>query len=421
MTIDDLGADTRAGDDLGALYRDLHQNPELSFQEERTAGVVAGRLQALGYETTTGVGRTGVVGVLRNGDGPTALLRADMDALPMQEKTGLPYASTVRGVDHEGHAVDVFHACGHDVHVTCLLGAAAKLAGSRGSWAGTALVVFQPAEELGRGAQAMIDDGLFARFGRPEVVLGQHVVPLPAGFLALRPGPAFAAADSVKVRMFGQGGHGSRPETTVDPVVMAAATVMRLQTVVSREVAGTDTAVVTIGALRAGTKENIIPDEAELLISIRTFDPTVRDRVLGAITRIVRAEAAASGAPRDPEATLVDGFPAVVNDPNACARTRPGLEVVVGADRVVDPGLVTGSEDVGLLASASGAPCVFWLLGGAEPAAFATVRSADDMAAVVAEQPSNHSPFYAPVVEPTLAVGVSALVEAARIWLPRSS
>jgi hippurate hydrolase len=267
----------------------------------------------------------------------------------------------------------------------------------------------------------MIDDGLFARFGRPDVVLGQHVAPFPAGFLALRPGPAFAAADSVKVTMFGQGGHGSRPETTVDPVVMAAATVMRLQTVVSREVAGTDTAVVTVGALRAGTKENIIPDEAELLISIRTFDLGVRDRVLGAITRIVRAEAAASGAPRDPEVTLVDGFPAVVNDMNACARTRPGLEAVVGADRVVDPGLVTGSEDVGLLASGSGAPCVFWLLGGAEPAAFATVRSADDMAAVVAEQPSNHSPFYAPVVEPTLAVGVAALVGAARIWLPRST
>ena len=185
-------------------------------------------------------------------------------------------------------------------------------------------MVFQPAEELGRGAQAMIDDGLFTRFGRPDVVLGQHVAPFPAGFLALRPGPAFAAADSVKVRMFGQGGHGSRPETTVDPVVMAAATVMRLQTVVSREVAGTDTAVVTVGALRAGTKENIIPDEAELLLSIRTFDAAVRDRVLGAITRIVRAEAAASGAPRDPEITLVDGFPAVVNDVAACARTRPG-------------------------------------------------------------------------------------------------
>jgi amidohydrolase len=404
---------------LAELYRDLHRHPELSFQEHRTAAVVADHLGASGFETTTGVGGTGVVGVLRNGDGPTALLRADMDALPMQEKTGLPYASDVRGVDHLGHEVDVFHARGHDIHVTCLVGAARQLAEDRATWAGTLMVVFQPAEELGRGARAMIDDGLFERFGRPDVVLGQHVAPFPAGFLALRPGPAFAAADAVRVTMFGRGGHGSRPETTVDPVVMAAATVMRLQTVVSREVAGTDTAVVTIGALRAGTKENIIPDEAELLLSVRTFDPLVRERVLGAIERIVRAEAVASGATRDPEVVLTDGFPAVVNDVAAGARTRPAFEALVGADRVVDPGLVTGSEDVGLLASGSGAPCVFWLLGGADPASFAGAESAADMAAAVAEQPSNHSPFYAPVIEPTLQVGVAALVAAAHTWLPR--
>jgi hippurate hydrolase len=405
---------------LAELYRDLHRHPELSFQEHRTAAVVADHLDALGFETTTGVGGTGVVGVLRNGEGPTALLRADMDALPMQEKTGLPYASDVRGVDHHGHEVDVFHACGHDVHVTCLVGAARQLAEDRAAWAGTLMVVFQPAEELGRGARAMIDDGLFERFGRPDVVLGQHVAPFPAGFLALRPGPAFAAADSVRITMFGRGGHGSRPETTVDPVVMAAATVMRLQTVVSREVAGTETAVVTIGVLRAGTKENIIPDEAELLLSVRTFDPLVRERVLGAIERIVRAEATASGATRDPEVVVFDGFPAVVNDVAACARTRPAFEALVGPGRVIDPGLVTGSEDVGLLASGSGAPCVFWLLGGADPADFAGITGADDMAVAVAEQPSNHSPFYAPVIEPTLRIGVAALVSAARTWLPGS-
>ncbi len=248
--------------------------------------------------------------------------------------------------------------------------------------------------------------------------MGQHVAPLPAGFLALRPGPAFAAADVVRVTMFGQGGHGSRRETTVDPVVMAAATVMRLQTVVSREVAGTDTAVVTVGALRAGTKENIIPDEAELLISVRSFEPLVRDRVLGAIERIVRAEATASGATRDPQVVLDDGFPAVVNDLAACARIRPAFEALLGPDRVVDPGLVTGSEDVGLLASGSGAPCVFWLLGGADPEPFRGVMSAADMAVVVAEQPSNHSPYYAPMIDPTLRIGVAALVTAAHTWLP---
>jgi amidohydrolase len=263
----------------------------------------------------------------------------------------------------------------------------------------------------------MLDDGLYDRFGRPAVVLGQHVAPFPAGYLAIRSGPAFAAADAVRVVLHGRGGHGSRPETTVDPVVMAAATVMRLQTIASREVAGTQTAVVTVGALRAGTKENIIPDEAELLISMRTFEPEVRRRTLEAIERIVRAEASASGAERDPTITVLHGFPAVVNEPGAVARTRPAFEALVGPGRVFDPGLVTGSEDVGLLAAAAGAPCVFWLLGGADPAAFAEARSAEAVMARVAQLPSNHSPLFAPVIEPTLSTGVAALLAAARTWL----
>jgi amidohydrolase len=411
-------AGTSVDTDLAALYRDLHQHPELSFQETRTAGIVAARLEAAGFETTTGVGRTGVVGVLRNGDGPTALLRADMDALPMPERTGLPYASTARGVDADGHDVPVMHSCGHDVHTTCLVGAADALSRDRSTWAGTLVLVFQPAEEVGRGATAMIEDGLFERFGRPDIVLGQHVAPLPAGFLALRPGPAFAAADALKITLFGRGGHGSRPETTVDPVVLAAATVMRLQTVVSRETAGTETAVVTIGALRAGTKENIVPDEAELLLSVRTFDPAVRTRTLAAIERIVRAEAWASAAPREPEITLAKSFPAVVNDVAAAARTRSAFEELLGVGRVVDPGLVTGSEDVGLLATGARAPCVYWILGGADPAPFAGARDEAELAALVTEQPSNHSPLFAPVIEPTLGTGVAALVTAARTWLP---
>lgn len=413
-----MAADVSAAANLAELYRDLHRHPELSFQEERTAGILAARLRTLGFDTTSGVGGTGVVGVLRNGEGPTALLRADMDALPMQEKTDLPYASERRGVDHHGRDVDVCHACGHDVHVTCMVGAAAELAADRAAWSGTAVVAFQPAEELGRGAKAMVDDGLFDRFGRPDVVLGQHVAPLPAGFLALRPGPAFAGFDSLKVTLFGEGGHGSRPETTVDPVVMAAATVMRLQTVVSREVAATDSAVVTVGALRAGTKENIVPDEAELLISIRSFEPAVRDRVLRGVERVIRAEAAASGATRDPDIDVTDTFPPLVNDGPACARTRPALEAVVGPERVVDPGLVTGSEDVGLLATASGAPLVFWLLGGADPRAFAGAETVEELVRRVEEQPSNHSPFYAPVIDPTIGIGVATLVAAARTWMP---
>ena len=406
--------------DLPRLYRDLHANPELSFQETRTAAIVAEQLQEFGYETTTGVGGTGVVGLLRNGSGGTALLRADMDALPVLEETGLAYASTMRGVDGDGHDVPVAHACGHDMHVACLVGAARELAADQDAWSGTLMVVFQPAEELGAGAQAMVDDGLFDRFAVPDVVLGQHVAPLPAGFLALRTGPAFAAADGLKVTLFGRGGHGSRPEATIDPVVMAAATVMRLQTVVSREIAGTDSAVVTIGALRAGTKDNIIPDTAELQLTVRTYDAGVRDRVVEAITRIVRAEAAASGATRDPEIEVVYSFPAVVNDPDAAAHTRPGLATLVGEDRVVDPGLVTGSEDVGVLATAAGAPCVYWLLGGGDPAPFAGATSAAEMMEVLRDLPSNHSPHYAPVIEPTLDIGIAALVDAAHTWLPAS-
>jgi amidohydrolase len=400
------------------LYRDLHAHPELAFQEQRTAGIVAGRLRDLGYETTTGVGVTGVVAVLRNGQGPVALLRADMDALPVLEQTGLPYASTARGRLAGGEEVPLMHACGHDVHVSCLLGAAAALAADRSSWRGTLLLVFQPAEEAGAGAQAMIDDDLFGRFGRPEVVLGQHVAPLPAGLLGLQPGPAFAGADSMRVVMRGRGGHGSRPEVTVDPVVMAAATVLRLQGIVSREVAATDTAVVTVGALRAGTKENIIPDEAELLLSIRTFSPAVRDKVIAAVERVVRAEASASGAPADPEITLNVSFPAVINDRAACARTRDAFTALFGPDAVIEPGPVTGSEDVGLLAQAAGAPCAFWLLGGADPAAFAGCHSVEEIAARVATLPSNHSPLFAPVIDPTLGVGVAALACAARAWLP---
>jgi amidohydrolase len=407
--------------DLGEVYRDLHAHPELSLQETRTAGIAAEYLGSWGYEVTREVGGTGVVGVLRNGDGPTALLRADMDALPVDEQTGLPYASTVRAVDHLGHEVPVMHACGHDVHVTCLLGAAGALASDTSTWRGTLLLVFQPAEELGQGAQAMVDDGLYDRFGTPDVVLGQHVAPLPAGLIGLRAGPSFAASDALQVIMYGRGAHGSRPEVSIDPVVMAAATVMRLQTVVSREVAAAETAVLTIGALRAGTKENIIPDDAELLISIRTFDPHVRETIRSAIERIVNGEATAAGAPKAPQITQTMSFPAVVNDAEGVARTRLAFEDEFGAHLLLDPGPVTGSEDVGILASAAAAPCVFWLLGGADPTAFTGATDIAAMQRVLHGLPSNHSPRFAPVIDPTLQLGQAALVRAARTWLPTSS
>ncbi len=404
-------------DDLADLYRDLHQHPELSFEEVRTAGLVADRLTGLGFGVHTGVGGTGVVGLLANGSGPTVLLRADMDALPVQEETGLPYASAARGTTGDGVDVPLMHACGHDMHVTCLVGAAARLAGDRAGWRGTLQVVFQPAEEVGRGARAMVADGLFDRFGRPDVVLGQHVAPAPAGTIGLRPGPSFAGSDRIRIALHGKGAHGSRPETSVDPIVLAAATVMRLQGIVSREVAGTVTAVVTVGSLHAGTAGNIIPDRADLELSVRWFDQEVRDRVLAAIERIVRAEAVASAAPRDPDIELLEAFPPVVNDIEACARLHPVLSGVVGPGRVIDPGPVTGSEDVGILATAAGAPCVYWLLGGADPALFADAGGVADIVRVVQTLPSNHSPHFAPAVEPTVRVGVAALVAAAREWL----
>ncbi len=402
--------------DLEALYRDLHRHPELSFAEQRTASIVAETLAGLGYEVHTGIGRTGVVGVLRRGSGPTVLVRADMDGLPVQEDTGLPYASTARGTDPDGLDVPVMHACGHDVHLTCLLGAGRLLAADP-DWSGTLLLLAQPAEEVGTGAKAMLADGLYETVGVPDVVLGQHVGPLPAGVIGLHPGPAFAASDSLTITLYGKGGHGSRPEACVDPVVMAASLVMRLQGIVAREVAGADTAVVTVGVLRAGSKVNIIADTAELQVNIRSYDEEVRSRVLAAVERITVAEAQASGAPRPPEIRHTDGFPAVVNDPDASARTATALARGFGPAAVIDPGAVTGSEDVGELSRAVGKPCVYWILGGADPTAFAGVDSAAGMVRVMEGIPSNHSPRYAPVIEPTLSAGIAALTLAAKEWL----
>ncbi|MHA7984178.1 amidohydrolase [Rathayibacter sp. CAU 1779] len=400
--------------DLEAIYTDLHRHPELSYQEHRTASIVADALRGLGAEVTEGIGRTGVVGVLANGDGPVVLLRADMDALPVAEETGLEYASTERGTDPDGHEVPVMHACGHDVHVTCLLGAAEALVGSRSEWSGTAVFLFQPAEELGSGALEMIADGLYDRVPKPDIVLGQHVGPAPAGIVGVHAGPAFAATDDVKITLHGEGGHGSRPEATVDPVVMAAATVMRLQTIVSREVAGGETAVVTVGTMHAGTKVNIIPPDATLGINIRTYDTDVRDRVVSAITRIANAEAAASGAPKAPDVETTDSFPVLYNDEAATERTLGAFRTAFGAERVLDPGRVTGSEDVGALATAADAPIVYWILGGLDPSLFTKglANGTTD-----ADVPSNHSPHFAPLIHPTLEVGVQALVVAAREWL----
>lgn len=399
--------------DLEALYKDIHSHPELSMQEHRTAGIAADRLRAAGYDVTEGVGKTGVVGVLKNGPGPTVMLRADMDALPVEEATGLPYASHVMATDASGKTVPVMHACGHDMHVAWLVGAATLLAQNRDTWHGTLMPVFQPAEETAQGAQAMIDDGLFTRFPKPDVVLGQHVMPLSAGIIASREGVVTSAGDSLQIRLFGRGAHGSMPQASIDPVVMAAATVMRLQTIVSREIAASDAAVVTIGALQAGTKENVIPDDALLKLNVRTFDEDTRKHVLASIKRIVDAEAVASGAPRTPEITTLDHYDLVKNDPAATERVAKAFREHFGADRVVKTAPTTASEDFGSFGAEWHVPAVFWFIGGTDAALYAKAKQEGRLG----ELPTNHNPRFAPVIHPTLETGVETLVTASQAWL----
>ena len=399
--------------DLERVYTDIHAHPELSMQETRTAGVASDRLRASGFDVTTGVGKTGVVGVLHNGDGPTIMLRAEMDALPVREDTGLPYASAEMATDTTGKRVPVMHACGHDMHVTWLIGAATVLAQTRESWQGTLMSVFQPAEETGTGAQAMIDDGLMTRFPKPDAVLGQHVMVGPAGAIGGRAGVITSAADSLQIRLFGRGAHGSMPQAAIDPVVMAAATVLRLQTIVSRELAANEAAVVTIGSLQAGTKENVIPDEAIIKLNVRTFDEAVRTRVLAAIDRIVNAEAAASGAPRPPEITPIDRYSLVSNDPDATRRVFDAFRTHFPPDRLHETGPTSASEDFGSFGVQWQAPSVFWFVGGTDADVYAKAKAAGR----VSEIPTNHNPRFAPVLHPTLETGVTTLVVASRAWL----
>src|SRR5579864_5029084 len=359
--------------DLESVYKDIHSHPELSMQENRTASIAAKRLQSVGYEVTTGVGKTGVVGVLRNGEGPVVMLRADMDALPVREATSLPYASSVTA-NENGNPVPVMHACGHDMHVTWLVGAATLMANCRNAWQGTLMPVFQPAEETGAGAQAMIDDGLFKRFPKPTAILGQHVMVGPGGTISTRSGAITSAGDSFEIRMFGRGAHGSMPQASIDPVVMAAATVLRLQTIVSREVAPTDAAVVTVGSLQAGTKENVIPDEAVIKLNVRTFDEGVRKRVLAAIERIVNAEAEASRAPKKPEITPLDHYSLVTNDPDATRRVVDAFKSYFPADRIRETQPTTASEDFGSFGTEWQVPSVFWFVGGTDPETYAKAK-----------------------------------------------
>ncbi|CAB3805634.1 Hippurate hydrolase [Paraburkholderia caffeinitolerans] len=398
--------------ELESLYKDLHAHPELSMQEFRTAQIVADYLEKLGLEVAREVGVTGVVALLRNGEGPVVMLRADMDALPVTEATGLPYASKVTVKDEDGMHVGVAHACGHDMHVTWLLGAARLMAEHRDAWRGTLMAVFQPGEEVGRGARSMVDDGMIARFPKPDVILGQHVMVGSAGTVGYRSGTILSAGDSIKVKLFGRGSHGSQPQTSIDPVIMAASTTLRLQTIVSREIAPSDTAVLTIGSLQAGTKENIIPNDATLKLNVRTYDEDVREYMLGAIRRICCAECAASNAPREPEFTPISSFPLTVNDDATTARLRTAFEAHFG-ERAYETKPAAASEDFSVFGREWGVPYAFWFVGGTDPEIYAKAKAAKK----INEIPSNHSPLFAPVIDTTLRSGIEAMLCAAGAWL----
>lgn len=398
--------------EMEEIYKDIHRHPELSMQEKRTAQIAADYLKKFNWEVTTGIGGTGVVGVLKNGEGPTVFLRADMDALPVTEATGLPYASTVKAKDEAGTEVGVSHVCGHDLHVTWLMGAARLLAEHKDQWSGTVLAVFQPGEEVGRGAKAMIDDGMMKRFPKPEIILGQHVMVGIAGTVGHRSGAILSGGDSLQVKIFGRGSHGSQPQNSIDPVIMAAATTMRLQAIVSREIDPDKSAVLTVGALQAGTKENIIPDDATLKLNIRTFDEDVREQVMASVKRICKAECLASNAPKEPEFSTLSYYPLTENDAQATARVAEAFNAQFG-DRSFETPRRSASEDFSVFGREWKVPYVFWFVGGTDKDVFLEAKKNKAINTI----PSNHSPKFAPVLHPTLKTGFVTMITAASAWL----
>ena len=401
--------------DAHAFYLDLHQNPELSGHETQTAAKLASHLRSAGYDVTEHVGGTGVVAILRNGTGPTIMLRSELDALPVEEKTGLSYASKVHAKDDAGRDVPVMHACGHDLHMAALLGTAQIMARSKDSWHGTLMLIGQPAEETIGGAIGMIADGLFTRFPKPDVAVALHVGnERPAGMVAITPGIYNTNSDSIRITIYGKGGHGAAPHTTVDPIVIAARTILSLQTIASREVKPGEMAVVTVGYIHAGTKNNIIPDQAELGITVRTYKSDVRKQVLAAIERIARAEAAAAGAPREPSVEHYEGTDLVYNNPALAEHLRAPLEAALGQNNVITAEPIAPSEDFSYFIE-QGIPGFYFSLGGADPEKFSRAKATGN------RLPSNHSPLFAPDVDPALHTGILAEVAVLRNLLNRSA
>jgi len=384
------------------LYMDLHRNPELSLHEEKTAARIADQLRHLGFDVTTGVGGTGVVGVLKDGAGPTVMIRAELDALPVPEKTGLAYASHVTTKDDQGAEVPVMHACGHDLHMAIGIATATLLAQNKDRWHGTFIYVGQPAEERIRGAKAMLADGLFTRFPKPDYVVAVHdTAELPAGKVGYTPGFSAANSDSVDVTIYGRGGHGAAPQKTVDPIVIAARTILAWQTIVARENDPRDPAVITVGSIHGGTKHNIIPDEVHLQLTVRSYKDEVRKHLLSAIERIADSEAAAAGAGKKPTVQVIESVNAVYNDPKLTQRVAAVLRRTLGDANVSEQQPIMGSDDFAEYGHL-GVPALIFGIGAVEPAKFDAAQKSGEVL------PGPHSPFFAPDREPSLRTGIEA-------------
>ncbi len=397
-----------ASADVYKLYVDLHEHPELSSHETQTAAKLASRLRSLGYDVTEHVGGTGVVAVLKNGAGPTILLRTELDALPVLEKTGLPYASKVVAKDDSGKEVPVMHACGHDVHMASIVGTAQVMAETKNTWHGTLVLIGQPAEETISGAKAMIADGLMTKFPKPDVLIALHVGNgLPAGKVGVTPGPMSSNADSLKITIFGKGAHGSQPQNSIDPIVLGAKIVLALQTIPSREVRPGEPVVVTVGYFQSGLKNNIIPDEAKLGLTIRTYDQNVRKKVLASIDRIVKGEAEAAGVTKLPLVVHDEATNAVYNDPALAARMTKVLDEALGKNNVEQEPPSMTSEDFSYFVE-QGIPGFYFSLGGADPQKYAEAKASGE------SLPSNHSPLFAPDAKPAIETGITAEVAVLR-------
>jgi len=396
----EIQASLQAGyPDLDELYKDIHAHPELGFHEERTAGKLALRMRTLGFTVTERVGRTGLVGLYKNGNGPTIMVRTELDALPMEEKTGLAYASRAK-TQYEGKETFVAHSCGHDVHMATWVGTAQALVALKDRWHGTLMFVAQPAEELGDGAQAMIDDGLFTRFPKPDYAFALHAAPEPIGYVGIAAGAFTSNADDLEIVFKGRGGHGAYPDKTVDPIAEAAHFIVDVQTVVSREKDPREFGVVTVAAMQAGSAGNIIPDQALLRGTIRSYKPEVRSKLLEGVRRTAMAAAAMAGAP-DPEISFGSSSFAVINDDALVARTETVLKSTLG-DGVQHHLPLAASEDFSVFVN-TGIPSMFFVIGVYDRKRVDEVRSGGN------PLPSNHSPFFAPVPEPSIRTGVEAM------------